>query len=283
MNALNHQITRPHMTTGDFSRITKFAMEEAGLAYTSSKKTLIESRLGKRLIVRRLRNFTDYCDVLDNPAEAAERKTAISLLTTNVTSFFREKHHFDHLQKVVLPMLRTRLEAELPVRFWSAGCSTGQEAYSLMMTVIKAWPDVAEFDFRMLATDIDPDVIHKAEAGVYQDRELTATSATDLDRFTREHSKGGRQVSDNVKQLIRFKELNLLHPWPMKGKFDVVFCRNVVIYFAEETQQELWHRFGQVTRPSSWLYLGHSERITGETPFISKDQTTYQRNSLPAP
>lgn len=277
---LQHPL-RPKMTKAEFVRIATFAMQEAGLSYAPSKRSLVESRLTKRLLKRKLHSFSAYCDVLDRPDETQERQAAISLLTTNVTSFFREAHHFEHLKNVVLPALRPGLERGTPVRLWSAGCSSGQEAYSLAMTIATAWPDVMDHDVRVLATDIDPGVLRKAKAGIYEERELGGIPEAELKQFTQACNQGGRKMRNDLQQLIRFKELNLLHDWPMTGMFDVVLCRNVVIYFDEATQRRLWRRFGNVIKPNGWLYLGHSERLCDSSPFEGRDQTTYRRISVP--
>lgn len=259
-------ITAPADTTLDpasFRAIADLAYRESGLTLVVEKTTMIQSRLRPRLRALGLQDFEQYSDYLRSDAGMAERKQLISALTTNVSHFFRESHHFDRLAEVFEARLDD-LRKGGRMRIWSAGCSNGQEAYSAAMTLLERCPDIARFDLRILATDIDPKVVQFAQDGVYPERlmdgvpealrkrHFSARREADEQRFT---------VKEAVRKLIRFKELNLLSDWPMQGRFDVIFCRNVVIYFDPATQARLWPRFHAALRPEGMLFVGHSERI----------------------
>jgi chemotaxis protein methyltransferase CheR len=210
-----------------------------------------------------------------------ERKRMLAALTTNVTRFFREPHHFEHLKTKVLPPLLESARAGGRVRLWSAACSTGQEPYSMALTLLSLMPDAARYDIRILATDIDPNVVAEARAGAYSDDAVSQVpGAMRSAWFTSQPSGSGKvwQVKPAVQDLITFRELNLIGDWPMKGKFHVIFCRNVVIYFEEQTQVKVWNRFKNLMLPDARLYIGHSERVTGTGDAFETDGlTTYRR------
>ncbi len=195
----------------------------------------------------------------------------LSHLTTNFTRFFRENHHFEHLKTDVLPGLIARAKNGGRVRIWSAACSDGQEPYSIALTVLSLLPNAADYDFRILATDIDPKILALARAGAYDATALeTVNPAMRKQWFS--------EVDDRVKRLITFNELNLMAQWPIKGPFDVIFCRNVVIYFDEPTQMKIWSRFAGVLDNGGHLYIGHSERVSGDAKalFDNIGITTYR-------
>jgi chemotaxis protein methyltransferase CheR len=186
-------------------------------------------------------------------------------------------HHFDALRRSVLPPLIERARGGGRVRLWSAGCSTGQEAFSIAMTLFDLAPDAADLDIRILATDIDPGVITDAQTGLFDVAAAASIPPAIRQRFT-DRVPDGLRIAQPLRSVIRFRELNLLSPWPMRGHFDVIFCRNVVIYFAPATQAALWPRLAAATGPEGWLFVGHSERVpTGPgSPFSSAGITTYR-------
>ncbi len=270
------------LTTADFHTIARMLHEETGIALHEGKATLLYSRLGKRLRALGMRDFRSYCELLGDPEESEERGKMIRALTTNVTKFFREPHHFDHLRDVVLPPLLRKAETGARVRIWSAACSTGQEPYSLALTVLRLLPGAANLDVRVLATDIDTTVLEHARAGRY-DAEALAMVPPELRTRWFERAGGDWQVGDALRRLVIFRPLNLIGTWPMRGRFDVIMCRNVVIYFGEETQVEIWARFTPLIVPGGFLYIGHSERVSGpaSTSYVSAGITTYQRRTDP--
>lgn len=253
-----------------FQRIAAIAAEDAGLEIPAAKKSLVQSRIGRRIKALGLTDFGSYINTLGNDAQ--ERRELISALTTNVSNFYREKHHFDFLRNEFLPHLEGR------VRLWSAGCSKGQEPYTLAIEVLKAIPDAASRDILILASDIDDKVLAQAGVGAYSEEEIEGVEPTDRERFFT--IEDGRFVARPIlRSLIRFRRLNLNGQWPIRGTFDAILCRNVVIYFSEETQRSLWPRFRKRLSHGGILMLGHSERIhpLRDSGFQSIGVTTYRK------
>jgi chemotaxis protein methyltransferase CheR len=254
---------------------------DAGIYLNDTKASLVYSRLSKHIRNLGLAGFREYCALVSSPDGAAARREMLSHLTTNFTRFFRENHHFDHLRTEVLPDLLARARSGGRVRIWSAACSDGQEPYSIALTVLSLMPNVADYDFRILATDIDPKILAIARAGAYDATALETVNPVMRKQFFRETEIAGRQkwqVEDRVKRLITFNELNLMAQWPFKGPFDVIFCRNVVIYFDEPTQMRIWTRFAGLLPEGGHLYIGHSERVSGDAKnlFDNTGITTYR-------
>jgi chemotaxis protein methyltransferase CheR len=261
-------------TDQDFKQIAAMLYADAGLALPESKATLVYSRLAKRLRTLGLESFREYCALVSEAEGVGERRNMLAALTTNVTRFFREPHHFDHLKADVLPALLQSARKGGRVRIWSAGCSTGQEPYSIALTILSMLPDAPEHDIKILATDIDPNVVITARRGVYPQTEV-APIPSDLARRWMEPRDGGAlEVGEAMRELVAFRELNLIGAWPMKGRFDAIFCRNVVIYFDEPTQHRMWGRFRGLLQPGGRLYVGHSERVTDDG-FRTAGLTTY--------
>lgn len=266
-------------TQEDFLHIARLAHREAGIALPESKEMLVYSRLGKRLRAHGLTDFKSYCALLESDRGGEERRNMISALTTNVTRFFREDHHFRHLSGEVLPALAAKARKRGRVRIWSAGCATGEEAYSIAFSLMRAFADAARFNVRILATDIDPEVLEVARRGRYrQEAVRTLPDWARLHLGPPDPADGWSQVQENLRQLIDFRPLNLIQPLPMNGPFDVIFCRNVTIYFDAETQDRLWEAFANVMAPGSHLYIGHSERLSPRVAprFATAGMTTYR-------
>ena len=249
-------------TREDFNKIAALLREDSGIHLPENKTTLVYSRLAKRVRALRLGSFHEYCTLVAGHEGKEERRHMLAALTTNVTRFFREPHHFDHLAKNVLPPLIEEARAGGKVRIWSAGCSTGQEPYSLGLTVLSMLPQAADMDVRILASDIDPVVVATAREGVYSEESVVPIPADMRRRWLRQDGQNGWAVGPELRRLVAFRELNLMGAWPMKGRFQAVFCRNVVIYFDDATQARLWDRFADALAPAGRLYVGHSERVT---------------------
>ena len=250
----------------DFRKIAAMLHADAGIFLPDAKATLVYSRLVKRLRILGLNSFGEYCALVADQAGTDERQKMLAALTTNVTRFFREPHHFQHLKDKVLPPLLQAAKRGGRVRIWSAGCSRGHEPYSLAMTILSLMPDAADYDVRILASDIDPNVVAEGRQGHYEANEITSVPTAERNKFfSPVASSSGKQssVSDDMRRLVSFRELNLIGHWPMKGRFDVIFCRNVVIYFDEETQAKIWMRFAPLLGPGALLCIGHSERLSG--------------------
>jgi chemotaxis protein methyltransferase CheR len=272
-------------TIGDFRAIAAMLHGDAGISLPESKATLVYSRLAKRLRVLGLQSFRDYCALVETEAGADERMRMLAALTTNVTRFFREPHHFEHLKTKVLPPLIEKALAGGKIRLWSAACSSGQEPYSMALTLLSILPDAAKYDIKILASDIDPNMVAEARAGVYTASALEPVPAGLRDRwFTPVSEVRGERAfgaSQDLRDLIAFRELNLIGAWPMKGRFQAIFCRNVVIYFNDETQATVWNRFTPLLDPGGVLYIGHSERVTGPAASVLQPAgiTTYVMKS----
>ncbi len=277
---------RPKLDQKAFERIAAIALADAGLDIAPSKMAMVHTRLARRLRALGLADYEAYCSLIESPEGSDERREMISSLTTNVSHFFREDHHFERLVQEVLPGLRKKIEAGQRVRIWSAGCSNGQEPYTIAMSILENYALPEQADLRILASDIDPKVVAFARRGAYDERMVSGVAAELLEKyFTRQKTGTGTTwvTSQQLKRLISFRELNLLKPWPMQGKFDVIFCRNVVIYFNEETQQELWKNFARILHPGGWLFLGHSERVSEHYLDLLSPagMTTYRRTDTP--
>ncbi len=244
----------------ELASIAAILHEAAGIVITPGKGSMVQSRLAKRLRALKMTDYASYIALVRSPEGAGEKRLMISALTTNVTNFFRENHHFEQLRDTALPQLVTKARAGGRVRLWSAGCSNGQEAYSMAMVLADLLPDVDKYDVRILATDIDPVMIKRGRDAVYEPSRLDAIPSNLRHRFIETHAQGAR-VAECLRNLVSFQELNLHAPWPIRGQFDVIFCRNVVIYFDQPAQNALWRRFEEALQPGGWLFVGHSERV----------------------
>ncbi len=268
------------LTAEDFKCIAGMLHSETGIHLTEAKVALVYSRLAKRLRALGLENFRDYCELVTGTEGLDERQQMICALTTNVTKFFREPHHFEHLKAQVLPPLLDAARRGGRVRIWSAASSDGQEPYSIALTVLSLMPDANSYDVKILATDIDTKMLAHGRAGVYDANTLSHVPS-DLRNRWFVKTEGNRKFGacEELRSLVTFKELNLIAQWPLKGPFQAIFCRNVVIYFEEQTQAKIWSRFVPLLAPKGILYIGHSERVTGSATahFSNAGITTYQK------
>ena len=276
-------VTGHRFTDADFTAIARLAQKDFGLHLTEAKKDLVYARLTRRLRQLGLGDFHSYCLILESPGGAAERIEMLSALTTNVTHFFREDHHFATLRETVLPPLIAAARQGGRLRLWSAGCSAGQEPYSLALTILDLCPDAARFDIRILASDVDPVILARAEAGIYRDEEVKSLPETLQARYLQPVPNDPKHfaIAAKPRELIRFGELNLMSDWPIHGPFDVIFCRNVAIYFDKETQSRLWARFADLLTNEGHLFIGHSERVVGPAApqFAVAGVTTYRKTA----
>lgn len=275
----------PQMDDTAFRCIAGLAYREAGLFIPAEKAAMVRTRLARRLRSLNLPGFEAYCNLVQGPDGADELGAMISALTTNVSHFFRESHHFDILREQVIPGLVAKARSKRRVRIWSAGCSNGQEPFSIAMTLHEAGLS-ANDDLRILATDIDPNVIAHAKAGIYPNSMISGLDETLRETYFTATTLNGEpawQARPDIAGMIAFRQLNLLRDWPMRGRFDAIFCRNVLIYFDAETQSRLWPRFAQALEPGGWMFLGHSERISpdGLPLFESRGMTSYTSKADP--
>lgn len=268
----------------DFNYLASLVYDASGIVLGPHKKNMVYSRLSRRVRALRLNNFTDYCDMVRANPKGEELGFLINAITTNLTKFFREIHHFEHLRDSVIPEIANRAQrgGNKRLRIWSAGCSSGEEPYTIGMTLSEALPNLSQWDAKILATDLDTNMVAKAHSGVYGASLLTDLPKGKKEKFF-EAMKGGEEnfrVIDPVRRLITFKQLNLLGPWPIKGPFDAIFCRNVMIYFDAPTKAKLVQRYAELLKPGGWLYIGHSESLLdSQTSFKLKGRTIYQKQA----
>ncbi len=251
------------LSNKEFNKIRHMVYDLCRIDLHSGKKVLVQTRLSKRIRALGLRTFGEYLRWIENDSSGNELGIMIDYITTNLTSFFREKAHFGYL-KEVLAYLDPKSMARL--RIWSAGCSSGEEAYSIAMILRELWSDIDGMDVRILATDISSHMIGLAKQGAYTLEKLSGVpSALRLKYFRKVNTAKGERylVNPEVSRLICFRRHNLAGLWPMKGPFGVVFCRNVMIYFDREAQQHLVSRFYDILSPGGVLMVGHSEGLAG--------------------
>jgi chemotaxis protein methyltransferase CheR len=251
-----------------------------GINLADSKRELVYGRVSRRLRALSLSSFGAYRELLQS-GDGSELVAFCNALTTNLTSFFRESHHFDYLRDEFLVPHRTAGRRGQRLRIWSSACSSGEEPYSIAMTVIETIPDWQNWDIKILATDLDSDILARAKRGHYNADRVKGLDPRRRARFfveTREAGEPGYQVVPELAELITFKQVNLMHELPMSGPLDVIFCRNVVIYFDKDTQRGLFSRMAQLQRPDDLLFLGHSEtlfKVSEDYGLIGK--TVYRR------
>ncbi len=269
------------LTDRNLTRIADLVLRETGIVLNHEKSALVLSRLHKRLAAARIDDFDRYYDFVTSPSGTDERREMLHALTTNVTRFYREPHHFQHLREKVLPGMINEIRAGRRFRIWSAACSTGEEPYSAAIEVLSMLPDAEKYDVKILATDLNEEVVRTAAAGIYPERVVRNLPKGALDtHFTRVEGEAtpAYKVNARLRQLISFNGLNLIKEWPMRGRFDVIFCRNVMIYFNRDTQEMLLERFAGISATGAALYIGHSERLTGlaSSWYVNEGLTTYR-------
>lgn len=268
----------------EFNDLRRLVFEFAGITMGETKRHLLKSRLQRRLRSLGLSSFEPYIRLLTATAPGdAEREAFINAVTTNKTDFFREKHHFEFVVRRIIPDLLRAGQTDLSI--WHAGCSTGEEPYTMAMALLEgSWP--SDFRFRQLSTDIDTAVLAHAEAGVYAEERVDTIPESLLKRWFlrgKGPQAGMYRVNSQLKERMTFRQLNLVQPpWPMKAstRFDVIFCRNVLIYFSRETQTELIRNLTERLNPGGYLFLGHSESLHSNGSNLENiGQTIYRKPS----
>lgn len=263
----------------DFNAVVKMINQLAGITLSEHKTDMVYSRLARRLRALGLQNFDSYLQLVRE--DQAEKEKFVNALTTNLTHFFREKHHFDYLQQKYLPEIFAKKQYR--IRFWSAGCSTGEEPYTLSMVWHSLINKPANIDFKILATDLDTNVLQACQNGIYTQEKLKPVEEKYQKWFSKtEYCKANEmQINDKLKQNIYFKQLNLIANWPMKGPFDLIICRNVLIYFDKLTQQKLVERFYNLLSDTGCLMLGHSENLSIKKQlFTPLGHTIYRKEKI---
>ncbi len=245
-------------TARDFEQVRKLIYEHAGISLSANKQDMVYSRLSRRLREKGLTRFCDYLQILET-ADKAEWQAFTNSLTTNLTSFYREAHHFPILGEHLAQRWRA---SRAPLTVWCCAASTGEEPYTIAITAIEALKDDAA-NVRILATDLDTNVLAKADAGVYDMERIEAIAPERAKRFFLRGSGGNAgsvKVRPELRKLITFRQQNLLDAkWPIRGPFDVIMCRNVMIYFDKDTQRQILEKFAPLLKSDGLLFAGHSE------------------------
>lgn len=280
-NARSKSVGPPSLSVDDFNTISNYVRSEFGINLSGEKLDLVQSRLSPRLRSVGSTSFGEYYNLVSSPKGQDEALQMLSALTTNYTSLFREIHHFNILQNDILPELLENAIQGDKIRIWSAGCSSGQEPYSIAAACIESSPKILEYDFKILATDIDPMMVEATKKAEFSEADFGKCPGDLLTLFPTIADTGFRTAHASLQNIVKVAKLNLVSDWPMTGSFDVIFCRNVTIYFDRSTQQALWPRFHKILKPNGILAIGHSERITGSTAkcFESIGPTIYRKRN----
>lgn len=271
------------LTDEQFARICRLVYEHCGINLHEGKKELVRARLAKMLRKYNLKSYDEYIDFVLQDVSGKTFYEMIDQISTNLTSFFRESKHFEYLtQKFLLELAAKKQKTgRLRIRAWSAGCSTGEEPYSMAITLLESLPKNQTWDVRILATDISTRVLQTAQQGLYEAQRVAAVSADLKKRYLiPQKGKNGEmyyEVAPAVRSILTFKYLNLMDPWPFRGPFDFIFCRNVMIYFDKPTQEKLVNRFWDVLDVGGHFFTGHSESLTGIRHSFSYVQPTIYR------
>ena len=245
----------------DFKFIRDLISDRTGIVLADHKVDMVYGRLSRRLRELNLTSFDEYLSNLER--DESELINFINALTTNLTAFFREKHHFEFMISSLLPEL-IKKKKNRRLRIWSAGCSSGEEPYTIAMTIRSILKDLRGWDVKILATDLDSNMVRKAHNGIYTEDRVNGLTTEQMKKWVGKGQGDNAsmvEMSDDLREMITFKQLNLMHEWPMKGPFDIVFCRNVLIYFNKETQAMLFDRYADMLDNDGHLFIGHSESM----------------------
>ncbi len=269
------------ITEAEFQRLVKYMYDSYGINL-SAKKVLVQGRLGNMLSDRGFRNYDEYLDAVLADSTGAEVTTILNKLTTNHTFFMREPEHYTFLKDTILPYMVKVCEKDHILRIWSAACSSGEECYTTAMLLDQYFgTEKAKWDTRILATDISQNVIGKAKAGIYSEDGMKGLSNEWKARYFNNLGNGKYEICQGIKDEVIFKTFNLMDPMPDKYKakpFDLIFCRNVMIYFDQPTKQALVNRFYDVVKPGGYFYIGHAESVSrSETKFDYIQPAIYRR------
>ena len=268
------------MNTADFAFIAQFLKDRSGLIITQDKMYLLETRLSSILRDNGLASLTALVELLRQPGATAVKDQVVDAMTTNETSFFRDNHPFDTLRKSIIPGLIERRAATRSLRIWSAACSTGQEPYSLAMMLKDSFPILGGWKVEIVATDLSPTVIEHARAATYP-AAATAAVPRPLASAWIATRDGQSTIDPLCAGIVQYRQLNLMGDWPIRGTFDVIFCRNVMIYFDEPTKARLQERLVDKLVPGGHFYIGHSERLIGTAAERCRPigQTIYRKDA----
>jgi len=265
------------LSSHEFDTLRELVQKLTGIHLSECKREMIYRRLAKRLDLLGLKTFTEYCKLLES-GDTAEIEDFANAMTTNLTYFFREPHHFEYMQHTLIPE-QVHSNRERKLRIWSAGCSSGEEPYSLAILLQECLPDLSSWDVKILATDLDSSTLSKAKSGVYRDEQIERIPNGWADRwFTQGRDNDEIIIDATIRKMIYFRHHNLMGDWPMSQRFNLIFCRNVIIYFDKDTQRKLFERFATLQQPEDHLFIGHSETLHQMSEFYDLiGQTIYKR------
>jgi len=274
------EISTIELAEAQLDKINHLVKSMSGINLHDGKKELVKARLGKRLRKLGMHSFDHYIDYVSKDSSGMELTAMLDAISTNLTSFFREGEHFDYIATEVFPRLISSGQRRL--RIWSAGCSTGEEPYSIAITASEKIPDLDGWDARVLATDLSTNVLRQAMGARYQARKLESMAPQLRHKHFLVEQEGREKyyrVADHIRRLTTFAHLNLMGNWPMRGPFDIIFCRNVMIYFDKPTRDKLVRRYWDLLSPGGTLLIGHSESLTGiQHKFKYVRPTIYTKN-----
>lgn len=265
----------------DFDFIRKFMVDTSGINLSVAKKELVYSRLVKRVRHLGLDRFQDYCELLSK--DSAELGHCVNAMTTNVTSFFRENHHFEFLRQVAFPemLAHGNPNSTNSCRIWSAGCSSGEEPYSIAMTAREFFGGDPMWKVEIDATDLDSAILDRARQGVYRSKDIASVDAPRVKRWFQkgtDANEGRVRIVSEIRQMVEYQKLNLKHEWPQRALYDMIFCRNVLIYFDTDLKQQIISGLHKMLKPGGYLFVGHSESLFGlSDKFEVSGKTVHKR------
>ncbi|MCE5341946.1 MAG: protein-glutamate O-methyltransferase [Planctomycetaceae bacterium] len=271
------------LTEKDFKQISQIVYDHCGINLHAGKKELVRARLAKRLRAGNFKTFPEYMEYVLSDKTGMEFSILIDSISTNLTSFFREDQHFKYMENVFLPAMFERKKAQrnFKIRAWSAGCSSGEEPYTIAIVLNEALRGQGRWDTKILATDISTNILAMARKGMYSEERVAPVPAAQKQKYLVCHTTKGEkvyEVSHTLKDMIVFSYLNLMKDWPIKGPIDFIFCRNVMIYFDKPTQSVLINRYWDLLDSGGVLFTGHSESLTGiEHKFKYVQPTIYMK------
>jgi len=253
-----------------FNKICKYVYEKARITLGKNKMELVRARFGKVIRQRRMSGFHEYYQWMSSDTTGEALREVMDAISTNLTSFFRENDHFVFMSKVMIPQIQqsgARAGGKIRLRGWSAGCSTGEEVYTMAMTISESVQRREEWDVKLLATDLNTEVVAHGQHGVYGKDRITGIPPNlvkkYLDPVTDEKGKPAYRMKEQLRRMVTFRHLNLFSEWPFRNKFNYIFCRNVMIYFDRPTQEGLINKYYDVLAPGGYLFIGHSESLSG--------------------
>jgi chemotaxis protein methyltransferase CheR len=264
-------------TDQDFEQVVKLVRGHTGIALSESKRELVYGRLVRRLRALRVGSFAEYLLQLEKGGHS-ELQQFCNAITTNLTAFFRENHHFEFLARKLVPMVLKRNARRRRIRIWSAGCSTGEEPYSVAIVLQETIAELDTWDVRILATDLDSNVLAHGERGIYREDRFEKMESERQRRWFTRMASGQFAAHEQLRNMISFKPLNLIGAWPFNGPFDLILCRNVMIYFGRDTQRDIVERMAERQSVGDYLFLGHSESLLNvSTRYALEGQSIHRK------